>query len=78
MTNDTSWIYANGSGLWFSNAGQLLYSPDSTSDHGVALARSFDDYSGGASAQVWHAYDMKISWSGDGADWYLRNPDYHG
>jgi len=75
-TEDASDIYANHQD-WYSNSGQLLYSPDSTDDHGIALARSFAKYNGGSSAKDWRAFDQKISWSGDGGDWYLQNPDYH-
>ena len=64
-----------GPALWFAYSGQLLYSPDAATDAGIARARSYADYHSGFTGAHTSAYDLKVSWTGDAANWFNKPTD---
>lgn len=63
-------------GDWYSQSGNLLYVPDSPTEVGLARARAFADYhEGHGGANLTHAFDLKISWTADAANYFNVNPD---
>ena len=64
-----------GPGLWFAYAGQLLYAPDVATDAGVARARSYADYHANHGGNYTSAYDLKVSWTPDAANYYNTKRD---
>ena len=65
-----AWNYV-GATDWFAMSGQLLYSPDSRSDPGMARARNGSYYSttGGP------YYDLRLQFAPDSGNYYNANPD---